>query len=155
MTSVRMQILQAVEAKLDLIRLELDWTKLVINPREPIGEDELNALIVLHGGDAEPLGLTGHVAESRVELSVGMMVLERGGETAELLLDAGFVAISNALCDPQDIQLGGLAIGIDRLGISEPTIGRTAEGGRIMAGQAIDFAVRYLEREGDAETPGP
>jgi hypothetical protein len=59
------------------------------------------------------------------------------------------------LLDPADIQLGGLAIGIARGAISDPGIGRSAKGARIIGAQSMDFTVQYLAREGDASTPGP
>lgn len=156
MSSVRAQILAAVAAKLEAVRVALNWATLVRNPREPIGEDQLNALVQMDGGDREPGSLTGHVERCTLEFSVGWMAMEReGGPSAEELLDAAFVAISDALLDPADIQLGGLAIAIERLGISDPLIGRGPSGARILAGQSMDFAVEYMAREGDASTPGP
>jgi hypothetical protein len=155
MPSVRAQILAVVEALLDDVRTDLDWTSVVRNPRERIGEDQMNALVMMDGGDREPTGLTGHVEENWVEFSVGMVVKETGEGTAEELLDAGLVAVCDTLVDPDNIQLGGLAIGIRREGISEPLYGRADKGARILGGQAIDFAVQYLAREGDASTPGP
>jgi hypothetical protein len=155
MASLRAQIMAAAQAKLQVVVELLDWTTLIRNPREPLGEDQLNAVILMDGGDREPAGLTGHVSESWLEFSVAMLVKESLSASAEDLLDAGFVAISNALLDPDDIQLGGLVIEIRRGAISDPSIGRAQQGARIMGGQAIDFTVHYLEREGDAELPGP
>ncbi len=155
MTSLRAQILAEVEAKLQAVVEQLDWAALLRNPREPVGEDQLNAVVMMDGGDRPPDGLTGLVDVCELEFSVAMLVQESGGMKAEELLDAGFVAICNRLIDPADIQLGGLAIGIRRGAMSDPAIGRAAQGARIMGGQAIDFAVEYLEREGDVEIPGP
>ena len=155
MASVRAQILAAVEAKLQLVSEQLGWAGLIRNPREPVGEDQLNALVMMDGGDNTPGGLSGGVSKCELGFSVAMLVQESGGIRAEDLLDAGFVLISNTLLDPFDIQLGGLAEGISRLAVSDPSIGRAAQGARIMGGQAIDFTVTYLEREGDAEIPGP
>lgn len=155
MASVRRQIFLAVQAKLELVAEALGWAGVLVNPREPVGEDQMNALVLMHGGDGEPSALTGHVGLAELELSVGMIVAESAAACAEDLLDAGFVAVSNALLDPADIQLGALAVGIRRLGISEPAIGRSLNGARVLGGQSIDFAVQYLEREGDAEIPGP
>jgi hypothetical protein len=89
----------------------------------------MNALMLMDGGDREPAGLTGNVEMCWLEFSVGMMVKETAGNAAEDLLDAGVVAISDALLDPTDIQLGGLAVGIQRQGISDPVIGRGAQSG--------------------------
>ena len=155
MASVRAQILAAVKAKLDQVKTDLDWATVVVNPREPIGEDQLNALVLMHGGDREPSNLTGHVERRTLEFSVGWMAKEATGATAEELLDAALVAISDALLDPSDVQLSGLAIAIEQLAISEPLIGRGQNGARILAGQSMDFAVEYMVVEGDASTPGP
>lgn len=155
MSSVRAQILAAVKTKLDQVKTDLSWATVVHNPREAIGEDQLNAIVLMDGGDREPSGLTGHVERRAVEFSVGWMAKESATKTAEELLDAALVAISDALLDPADIQLGGLAIAIMQLGISEPMIGRGPNGARILAGQSTDFVVEYLAREGDASTPGP
>jgi len=155
MASVRMQILTAVKDKVDLVAETLGWPNVLVNPREPIGEDQFNAIVIAHGGEPDPSGLTGHVGMAEVEFSVALLVQEAGGRSAEELLDAGWVALSNALLDPADIQLGKLAIGIRRGGIEPPTIGRAMNGARIIGGQQIDFTVQYLEIEGDAETPGP
>ena len=155
MGSVRAQILAAVEELLEDVRAGLDWATVIRNPRERIGEDQMNALVMMDGGDREPASLTGHVEESWVEFSVGMVVKEAGGDSAEDILDAGLVAICDTLVDPDNIQLGGLAIGIRREGISEPLYGRADKGARILGGQSIDFAVQYMAREGDASTPGP
>lgn len=155
MPSVRMQIFAAVAAKLELVRAGLDWNQVIRNPRELVGEDQYNTLVMMDGGAREPDGLSGYVQESELEFSVAVMVMERNGDLAEDLLDAGFVAVSNKLVDPTDIQLGGIAIGIRRTGMSDPVIGRSPHGARVVGGQSIDFAVKYLEREGDAELPGP
>lgn len=155
MASVRRQILLAVEAKLLAARDALGWSMLLVNPRTAVGEDQFNALVLAYGGDTEPTGLTGHVGQSEVEFSVALLVQETGSASAEDLLDQGFVKVSNTLLDPADIQLGQLAIGVRRGAISDPSIGRGQGSARIFGGQVIDFAVQYLEREGDAETPGP
>lgn len=155
MASVRAQILAAVEVKLETVRASLAWQSLIRNPREVIGEDQLNALVLMDGGDREPNPLTGHVEERWLEFSVGWMVRETASDPAETLLDAGLVAISDTLLDPADIQLGALATGIEMTGISDPLIGRAPQGSRILGGQSMDFAARYMAREGDASTPGP
>lgn len=155
MASVRAQILATVETQLGEVKDDLGWSTLVRNPREPIAEGQMNALILWDGGDRDPDGLSGHVEDCTLEFSIGMMVKEAGGSTAEELLDAGLVAVCDKLIDPDNIQLGGLAIGIARGAISDPVIGRAAQGSRYVAGQAIDFTVRYFAREGDASTPGP
>lgn len=156
MASVRAQIFAAVKTKLDGVVLALAWNGSVhVNPREPLGDDQLSALVLLHGGDRTPQGLTGHVEQCWAEFSVGLMVREGDGETAEELLDAGFVAVSDALLDPADIQLSGLAVAIERGEVSDPVIGRAKGGARVLGGQSIEFAVQYWEREGDASTPGP
>lgn len=155
MASVRAQILAAVMAKLEEVRAALGWESLIRNPRNPIGEDQANAIVLVDGGDRPPNGLTGEVEEGWLEFSVGWLVLESGSDTAEDILDLGFVAISDKLLDPDDIQLGGLAVDIRREGLSDPQIGRSPEGARIVGGQAMDFVVQYQSREGDASTPGP
>lgn len=155
MASVRAQILGAVLAKLETVQAALGWQELLRNPRNPLGEDQFNAIVQMDGGDRSPMGLTGNVEQDTLEFSVAWLVMERNGDTAEDLLDAGFVAIADALLDPDDIQLGGLAIGIARGAISDPGIGRSAQGARVIGAQTMDFTVQYLAREGDASTPGP
>lgn len=155
MASVRMQIFDAVEAKLELVRDALDWALVLRDPRVPVGEDQMNALVLGTGGDMVPGNLTGHVATHELEFSVGMIVVETESACAEELLDAGFVAVSNALLDPQDIQLGGLAVDVRRGAMTPPFIGTSKSGARIVGVQEIEFTVDYWAREGDAELPGP
>lgn len=155
MASVRAQILAAVEAKLQLVLADLAWTTFERNPRERFGDDQLNVIMQIDGGDREPAGLTGHVEERWLDLSVGWMVIERAGARAEDLLDAGYSAIVDALLDPADIQLGGLAVDIRQGAVSDPLIGRSDTGARIMGGQSMDFSVRYWAREGEAASVAP
>ena len=155
MASLRAQIFAAVAAKLETVRQTLDWTSLLVNPRDDVGEDQLNAVLLAHGGDREPSALTGHVEMAWLEFSAGMMVMESAAASAEELLDAGFVAICDALLDRMDIQLSGLAVGIERGAVSDPVFGRGPKGARILGGQSIDFIVQYLVREGDASCVGP
>lgn len=155
MASVRYQIFDAVEDKLELVRDALDWALVLRDPRVPVGEDQMNALVLGTGGDMVPGSLTGHVATHELEFSVGLIVLETESDCAEALLDAGFVAVSNALLDPLDIQLGGLAVDIRRGAMSPPIIGTAKAGARIVGVQEIEFTVNYWAREGDAELPGP
>ena len=155
MTSLRGQIFDAIAAKLEAVRAALDWQTLLRNPREPVGEDQMNALVLAVGGDLPPDGLTGYVEQNAAEFAVGLVVLETDDATAEELLDAGFVAVSDALIDPDDIQLGGLAIDIRRGAMSPPYIGRSLDGARIVGVQEIEFTVAYLSREGDASSVGP
>jgi hypothetical protein len=153
--SVRAQILAVVAAQLDEVREDLEWAGVHRNPREVLGEGQMNALILWDGGDSEPSGLTSHVEQNELEFTVGLLIHEVAGQTAEELLDAGLVAVCDKLLDPANIQLGGLAVSIARGAISEPVIGRADKGSRYGGGQAIDFTVRYMTREGDASTPGP
>lgn len=155
MASVRMQAFMAIEAKLELVRQALDWRTLIVNPREPVGEDQLDAILLAHGGDMIPEGLTGHVELLEAEFSVGMVVCERAGMTPEELLDAGFVAISDALTDPTDMQLSGLVVTVRRGAISPPYIGTAQSGARLLGAQEIEFSFQYMAREGDASTPAP
>lgn len=159
MASVRAQNLAAVFAKLEAVRLAINWTSCLRNPRDTIGVDQMNAIVMMDGGDREPASLTGHVSDNELEFSVGFIVAEKArasaGETAEELLDIGFVAVSNALLDPNDIQLGGLAVGIFRGAISDPIYGRPDKGAQWFGGQWVDFRIQYFEREGDAEQVGP
>lgn len=155
MASVRAQIFAEVEARLATVRETLEWATLLRNPREPVGEDQMNALVLLHGGEREPGSLTGHVETRALDFSVGLLVIERDGALAEELLDAGFVAVADALLDPSGIQLGGLASSIAMGAVSDPLIGRGAQGARAVGGQSIDFTVEYWGREGDASVPGP
>ena len=155
MPSVRMQAFLAIEAKLQLVLEALDWAKLAVNPRGPIGEDQLNALVLMYGGENEPASLTGFVEQRVADFSVGMMVCETQGASLEQLLDAGFVAISDALIDPNDIQLGALVNDVRMGAVSDPVYGRSENGARLVGGQVIDFSIGYLAREGDASTPGP
>ena len=155
MASVRMQAFLAIEEKLELVRGALGWAKLIVNPRTPLGEDDLDALVLLYGGESEPGSLTGFVEQRSAEFSVGLMVRETQAMTLEQLLDAGFVAVSDALIDPDDIQLAGLVVDVRMGGISDPVHGPAENGARIVGGQVIDFSINYLAREGDAQTPGP
>lgn len=155
MASVRMQIADAVEAKLAAVLAELGWETLIRNPREPVGEDQMNAIVLAIGGDEEPDSLTGHVAVHAMDIEVGLVVRESAIASAETLLDAGFVAVSDALLDPTDIQLGGLAQDIRRGAMSPPFVGRGEDGGRIIGVQSIAFTISYWAREGDASSPGP
>jgi hypothetical protein len=155
MASVRAQIFARVQTKLEAVSAALGWKGVLRNPREPLGEDQFNTIVLMDGGDREPSGLTGHAEQDTLEFSVAWFVIEAGGESAEDLLDTGFVAIADALIDPDDIQLGGIASGIERGAISDPGIGRSTKGARIIGAQSMDFSVKYLGREGDASTPGP
>lgn len=155
MASVRAQIFAEVAVRLEAVRAALDWLTLLRNPRDPVGEDQMNALVLLHGGEREPDGLTGHVERRALEFSVGLLTIEREGSVAEDLLDAGFVAVADALIDPSGIQLGGLAVDIRMGALSDPLIGRGAQGARVVGGQSIDFTVEYWAREGDASVVGP
>jgi hypothetical protein len=156
MASVRFQAFAAIEAKLELVLKALDWKTLVRDPRDPIGEDQMNALVLGTGGDDEPDSLTGHVSTHRADFAVGMIVIERdGGPPAEELLDTAFVAVSNALLDPNDIQLGGLVVDVRRGGMTPAMVGASPGGARMIGVQSIDFSFDYWARESDAETPGP
>lgn len=155
MASLRMQILDAIEAKLDAVATALGWTTVLRDPREPVGEDQMNALVLGTGGEPDPDGLTSHVDAHVMEFAIGMVVRETASASADVLLDEGFVAISDALLDPADIQLGGLAVDIRRGSLSPPFIGRGQDGARIIGVQEIGFFVTYWAREGDASTPGP
>lgn len=155
MPSVRMQAFLAIEAKLQLVLQALDWKTLVVNPRSDLGEDQLNVLVLMYGGEDPPAGLTGFVEQRVADFSVGMMVVETQSASLEQMLDDGFVAISDALIDPNDIQLGGLVNDVRMGAVSDPVYGRSENGARLIGGQVIDFSIGYLAREGDASTPGP
>lgn len=155
MTSLRGQIFAYIETKLGTVKTALGWQSLLINPREAVGEDQMNALAFGHGGDREPEGLTGHVESDMAEFSVGMVVMETGSASVEEMLDAGYVAVCDTLTDPADIQLGGLASDVRRGAVSSPYIGRSKDGARVVGVQVIDFTVAYLSREGDASSVGP
>lgn len=156
MASVRYQIFDAIEAKLEAARLALGWESVLRDPGETVGEDQMNAIILGTGGEPEPGSLTGHVGTHEAEFSIGFVVLEAGGATAAELLDAGFVAVCDALLDPTDMQLGGLAVGIRRGGMTPPFVGPGAgQTARIVGVQEVSFSAEYWAREGDASTPGP
>ncbi|MEV5021417.1 hypothetical protein MRBLMA1_001239 [Sphingobium sp. LMA1-1-1.1] len=157
MSSVREQVLQAVLAKVEGVKAALSWVTAVRNPRDPLGDDQLNALVLFDGGLLDPRGLSGGVQEDEVEFSVGLIVREKESEglTAEALIDAGFVAIMDALLDPDDIQLGGLVECIDPRGGSDPVYGRAEKGARVVGGLVMDFSARFMTREGDASQVGP
>ena len=155
MASVRKQILDAVEAKLEAVRVALGWNTLVHNPREPVGDDQFDALVMMDGGDLAPMGLTGHVEQRWLEFSVGLMVRDRSDASAEEKLDAGYVAVCDALLNPADIQLGGLAIDIQLGGVGDPMFGRAQSGARVVGGQSMEFMVQYLAAEGAASVVGP
>ncbi|RDV06425.1 hypothetical protein DXH95_03085 [Sphingorhabdus pulchriflava] len=155
MASVAEQIRLAVMEKLDLCLAELDWTTLQRNPRETFDEAQLNAILMLDGDEMEPDSLTGSVEDSSLEFIVGLLVMEADGQTIEQLLDAGWVSVCDTLVDPTDIQLGGLAIDIQKLGKTAPLYGRAVQSARIGAEQYMEFRVRYHAREGAASTVGP
>lgn len=155
MASVRAQIFAAVEAKLQQVAVDLDWSGVIRNPREPLGEDDLNCIVMMDGGDRAPEGLTGFVEDRACEFSVGLMVRETDEATLEQLLDAGFVAVTDSLMDPTDIQLGGLIVGLSQGEVSDPVYGRPKDSARIVGGQTMDFTARYMGREGDASAVGP
>ncbi|UZW55554.1 hypothetical protein NUH86_01745 [Sphingobium sp. JS3065] len=157
MSSVREQIFQAVFAKIVAVRDALEWATAVRNPSEPLGDDQLNALFMQDGGLLDPRGLSGGVQEDEVEFSIGLLVREKesAGLGKEALVDAGFVAVMNALLDPSDIQLGGLVEMIEARGGSDPVYGRAKEGARVIGGLVMDFSARFLTREGDASQVGP
>lgn len=160
MASVRYQIGDAIEAKLAAVLIDLSWKTVIRDPREAVDEDQMNAIVMATGGEPEPDSLTGHVGTYEAEFEIGLVVLETSDATAEELLDQGFVAVCDTLLDPDDIQLGGLAISIQRGGMSPPIIGRgrNDEGStaaRIVGVQDISFSVSYWAREGDAAAPGP
>lgn len=155
MASVRRQCFNAIEAKLEAVRADLGWKTVLRNPRKTVGEDQMNAIALDEGGEPDPDDLTGGVEINLADFAVGMVVAETGTKSAEELLDDGFVAICDALQDPNDIQLGGLAISVLRGGMSKPYVGTSATGARIVGIQTINFTVQYMAREGDASTPGP
>lgn len=155
MASVRSQIFTAIEAKLDAVVSTLGWQSRITNPREPIGEDQMHAILLATGGDAEPDSLTGKVDTHTAEFAIGLVVVENGDGEAEGLLDQGFVAINNALLDPDDIQLGGLVTDIRRGAMSPPFIGRTPSGARVVGVQEIEFSADYWVRQGDVSQVGP
>lgn len=155
MASVRFQGFAAIEAKLASVRDALGWLSVLRDPRGPVGEDQMNALVLGTGGEPEPDALTGYVATHWADFAVGLVVIERDSTSAEELLDAGFVAVCDALLDPADIQLGGLVVQVKRLGMSPPFVGKGESGSKMIGVQSIDFGFEYWAREGDASTPGP
>lgn len=155
MPSVRAQIFAYEKAKLELIRVALGWKTLEVNPRDTIDEAKWNALVFNHGGDRVLRGLTGGVERRELTFTVGALLKEAGGDTAEELLDAWYVAVRDGLIDPDDIQLGGLAEMIEEGELSDPAIGRSAKGAQMIGAQMLEFRVQYLAREGDATAVGP
>jgi hypothetical protein len=159
MASVQEQIFEAVAAKLEQVVADLGWTTFIRNPRDIVGVDQMPAIVMVDGGSPEPGSLTSSVATAAAEFSTGLLVAEKAGaegnEVAEKLLDKGRVAVSNALLDPEDSQLGGLAVGIFRGAMSDPLYGRPDKGAQWFGGQATDWRAEYWEREGDAEAVGP
>lgn len=155
MASVAEQIRLAVMDKLEQCLAALDWRTLQRNPRDTFDEKQLNAIVLFDGDEMAPDSLTGSVEDSALEFIVGLLVMENGEDTIEQLLDAGWVSVCDTLVDPADIQLGGLAIDIKKLGKSAPLYGRAAQSARIGAEQFMEFRVQYHAREGDASTVGP
>lgn len=155
MASVAEQIRLTVMQKLEECRIELDWRTLERNPRDTFDERQLNAILMLDGDELEPDSLTGLVEASALEFIVGLLVMEDGESTIEQLLDAGWVSVCDRLVNPDDIQLGGLAVDIQKLGKSAPLYGRAVQSARIGAEQFMEFRVQYHAREGDASTVGP
>lgn len=155
MPSVRSQIFRAIEEKLDAVLAALEWRTRITNPREPIGEDQMNAILFAAGGDLEPGSLTGNVDTHTAEFAVGLVVVESESGKAETLLDQGFVAICDALLSPDDIQLGGLVTDLRRGGMSPPFFGRARSGARVVGVQEIEFSTDYWVRQGDASQVGP
>jgi hypothetical protein len=76
MASVRRQIFDAIAAKLEAVRVDLGWRVVLRNPRKPVGEDQMNAIVLGEGGEPEPDDLTGHVEISVADFEVGMVVME-------------------------------------------------------------------------------
>jgi len=155
MASVRAQIFATVKARLDDVLAGLGWTTLAVNPREALDEAKWNALVLMHGGDRVVAGLTGMVERRQLTFSVGALVREANGRTAEDLLDDWYVAVRDGLVDPDDIQLGGLAEMIEEGDLSDPAIGRSPKGAWYIGAQLLEFTVQYLAREGDATVVGP
>lgn len=152
MASLREQIIGKVIDRIEDVMAALNWTTFVRNPRNALGEDEMNAIVLMDGEDFEPSGLTGHVEERRIGFTVVLWVIEPkdGSARFETLLDVGLVAVCDALLDPANIQFDGLAVGIDQGAIGEPGYGRSQGSARIMAALPLDFSIRYWAREGDA-----
>ena len=159
MTSLAGQNLKAAEAKLRQVQLDLGWPTFLRNPRERIGVEQMPAIIMVDGGSPAPGSLTGGVADDAVQFSTAVMAAEKAGadedDRVEALLDLGFVRISNALLDPDDIQLGGLATGVFREEVSDPIYGRPDKGAQWFGGQTHDWRIEFMGREGDAEAVGP
>lgn len=155
MASVREQILELVEVKLGAVAAMLGWANCIRNPREDIGEDQMDVIALYDGAEPPPEGMTGHVDDRRVAFMVVLAVNERGA-TAEVKLDQGYVEVSDVLLDPNDIQLSGLAVAVEQHATTEPYIGYSDDkGARVVGFMAMHFSARYFAREGDASTPGP
>jgi hypothetical protein len=155
MASLERQIIDAVEVKLEAVRAALGWGALLVDPSGAVGQDQMNALVLATGAILEPDSLTGGVQDTVLEFEVGMVVAETAGSPARDQLDAGLVAVVDALIDPTDIQLGGLAKDILRGAASPIFVGRGETGSTIVGVRSIGFFVKYWAREGDASSVGP
>lgn len=156
MASVRLQAFDAVEAKLEIVVQALGWRTLVVNPRDELSEDELNAIVFLYGGEPDPASLSGNAEVRFADFAVGVLVIEEDGATpVERVMDAAMVAVADALLDANDRQLGGLVDAVMQGAISEPVLGRGMNSGRIGGEQFMEFRIEYLGVEGDASTVGP
>lgn len=161
MASLREQIFAAVEARLTALAADeaVGLQTFIRNPKDVIGVDQMDAMEMIDGGSPEPGSLTGGVATNELTFTTGIFAVERGGaedaDTAKDKLDRYFVAVSDALLDPDNIQIGGLAVGIFRGAISDPVYGRPKQGAQWMGAQWIDWRVQFWEREGDASSVGP
>ncbi len=155
MASLGEQIRLDVMELLEQCRVALDWRTLERNPREPVGEDQLNAILFMDGDEMEPDSLTGGVETCMLDFIVGVLVLEtESSGTMEEQLDAAWVRICDTLVNPANIQLGGLAVDIEKMGKTRPNYGRAAQSGRLGAEQFMEFRVQYWGREGDASVTG-
>lgn len=155
MASLERQILDVVEARLEAVRVTLGWATVLVDPAETVGQDQMNALVLGAGAIMAPDSLTGHVETNEMEFSVGLVVRQSAGHPARDLLDEGFVAVCDALIDPDDLQLGGLAVDIRRGSASPVFIGRGETGSTIVGVRELGFFVTYWAREGDASAVGP
>lgn len=141
MSSVREQIFLALEA---LIASIPDYGS-DRNPMEEPTPEQMPILLLEDGGEPDPDYVTG-ADKYQTEFSVSIHVKPALPERIEETLDKAYVAVMQKL--RSDTRLGGLAIDVERLGMSDPIYERAA--GHIQsASVVVDFIATYWTKGGD------
>jgi hypothetical protein len=155
MASVRRQIFDAIAAKLEAVR---DRSRLAIvlrNPRKPVGEDQMNAIVLGEGGEPEPDDLTGHVEINVADFEVGMVVMETGAPRPRTCSTPASSRSATRCRIPAISSSAGWRSACCAAGWRDRISARRSAARAIVGVQTINFSVQYMAREGDASTPGP